>query len=378
MEYFPEEFVKTALEQSETPLYLYDKKLIRENCRLFQQIDYDNLLVTFASMANANPEFLKLVKNEGLGIFVNSSGHLKIALEVGFKPEQIVFTSSAMNNRLMQLAAKHDLILNLDSPGQLKRWWNLFPERSVGIRCNIGDRVEARKTRGGYFLGKNSRLGLTGSEIEELEGSPLICGLHLYLGTDIIDVAYFEECYSHICALADLFPNLEYLDFGGGFGVTTSDGRTFDIKAYGKAVTRLMNKVSQRRNRKIQLILEPGRIIGGEAGWFVAKVVDIKIRGKKQYVGIDASTAQFSRPLMYPDSAYHPLSVLDKDICNSDKEFETSVYGCSTYSRDFFVQDIPLPRLKQDDIVVFAHAGSYSASSFTTFLGFEEPEEIFL
>jgi diaminopimelate decarboxylase len=126
--------------------------------------------------------------------------------------------------------------------------------------------------------------------------------------------------------------------------------------------------------RSIQLLLEPGRIIGAEAGFLAVRVTDVKHRNGRQLVGVNASSAQFTRPLLYPDDAYHPvfrLNGLDGPLV------DTSVYGCSTYSRDFLAHDIQLPEVEEEEWLVFSLAGSYCASSYTRFLGFEQIEEIF-
>ena len=356
------------------PFYVYDTKSIRKVCESFKAINYENKLIVFATMANSSEEFLRLIKSEGLSVFVNSIQHLKKCLELGFDGRDIVYTSSAMSEEDMIEVNRNHCILNLDSLGQLRRWNNLFPGTMVGIRCNIGD-SKSKKTRAGYFLGDKSRLGLNLEEILSLEGATYINGLHLYPGTDILDINYFEECYRKVIELSRLFPNLEYLDFGGGFGVGNGDGKNFDMKRYNSMISRLMNKVSVDLNKSIRLIIEPGRILGSKSGYFVTRVNDIKMRKNHQFIGLNASSVQFPRPLMYPEDAYHPITLVNK---RNGKLFNSSVYGCSTYSRDYFSRNVRLPRLKEGDVIIFGNAGSYCSSMFTQFLGFEKPEEIFI
>ncbi len=176
-------------------------------------------------MANVNPQFLKIIKNEKVNIFVNSILHLNAALEAGFQGQEIIFTASALNVKTMKYIEKLDVQLNVDSPGQLKQWQNLFPEKSIGIRCNIGDTVKPCSTHAGYFIGKDSRLGFTREEIQHIECKSKIKGLHLYVGTEIFDIDYFINCYQELTGIASVFQNLEYLNFGGGFGVS-EDGKT--------------------------------------------------------------------------------------------------------------------------------------------------------
>lgn len=373
-----ERLIRETAEQQPGPFYLYDTGAIRAQCARFTGIRYGTKSIHFASMANAHPTFLRTVRDAGMGIFVNSIGHLELAREVGFSADEIVFTASAMDRPLMRRVHDEGVLLNLDSTGQLRTWWELFPEARVGIRCNIGTLVTPRRTRGGYFLGPESRLGLSVDEIRGLEGDPRVSGLHLYLGTDINDLAYFTECYKQVVLLSRLFPALDYLDFGGGFGVETEAKTPFDFRRYQGFVTRLMKSVSADAGRDVRLVLEPGRIIGAEAGTFVGRVTDVKSRAGRQLVGLDASTAQFTRPLFYPDEAYHPLHPLAGDGRDLDGVATlSSVYGCSTYSRDYFARDVELPALRVGDLVVFGHAGAYSASSYTHFLGFPRAAEVF-
>jgi diaminopimelate decarboxylase len=141
----------------------------------------------------------------------------------------------------------------------------------------------------------------------------------------------------------------------------------------------LMEEVSLKRERSIKLILEPGRIIGGEAGYFVCQVTDVKEREDRIFVGVNASTAQFTRPLIYPESANHPVNIIrNGSLLEEENKVNTTIYGCSTYSSDIFCKDKRLPHLSIGDQVIFANAGSYCASSYCEFLGFDKPKEVFI
>jgi diaminopimelate decarboxylase len=258
-------------------------------------------------------------------------------------------------------------------------WCKLFPGKPVGIRCNIGDNVKPYSTHAGAFIGKESRLGFTLEEVAQISDKSLIKGLHLYVGTDIFNVGYFIECYKQLVHISVNFPNLEYLNFGGGFGMSENGENQFEMEEYNLQITKLMNEVSARKGKSIKLILEPGRIIGGNAGYFVCSVTDTKNRPDRKLVGLNASTVQFSRPLLYPEIANHPVSVIrNGEQLFSDETYPTTIYGCSTYSRDIFSNNILLPDLQIGDIVVFGNAGSYCASSYMQFLGFPKPEEYFI
>jgi diaminopimelate decarboxylase len=372
------EFLVSRAAKSTAPCYVYETAVIEGHCRQFLGIPYEPKSIHFATMANIHPAFLRVVRRAGLSAFVNSLEHLQEVLAAGFRGDQIVFTASAMDDETMSVAHGHGVKVYLDSPGQLARWRALFPEMPVGIRCNIGNGVEPRDTRAGVFIGIRSRLGFTRDEIEAVAGDPLITALHLYPGTDIMDVDYFLECYRALGKLAELFPHVECLNLGGGFSVSDQGKATFDMESYGERVGRFMEEQSHSQGRRVRLVLEPGRIIGCDAGFFACRVNDVKVRGGNQFIGVNASSTQFPRPLFYPDSAFHPVVLMRNGQVLDSDGVTSSVYGCSTYSRDFLARDTALPPAEVDDWVVLGHAGSYCASAHTRFLGFPPAEEVFL
>ncbi|HRZ96108.1 MAG TPA: hypothetical protein P5084_01015 [Paludibacter sp.] len=361
------------------PFYIYQSKHIIDICNKFQNISYENKSIHFASMANINSQFLGIVKAEGLNIFVNSPLHLEAALKAGFRGNEIIFTSSALSEKAMKSIEKVGVQVNLDSLNQLALWSTLFPGKTVGIRINIGDNVKPYSSHAGAFIGKESRLGFTHDEISQIQDKSIIKGLHLYVGTDVFNIPYFIECYKELIKISAGFPQLEYLNFGGGFGVAENGDQQFDFDEYNHRVTELMHEVSAQKGKSIKLILEPGRIIGGNSGYFVCSVTDIKNRPDRKMAGVNASTVQFSRPLLYPDTANHPVVVIRNGVqIKTEKTQLTTVYGCSTYSRDIFTNNAMLPDLQIGDTIVIGNAGSYCASSYMQFLGFPKPEEYFV
>ncbi len=369
--------VREIAEQEPRPFYLYDTQQLRESCRRFLALPYGPSEIFFATMANARPRFLEVVRQEGLGVFVNTAGHLDRALTVGFDPHQVVFAASGMSDELMGRIQASGAHVNLDSMGQVARWRALFPGHPFGIRCNIGASVKARETRGGYFVGPQSRLGLNQAELEAVAGSTDIHGLHLYVGTDILDLGYFEACYRALADLVPRFPALRYLDLGGGFGVPGPGQRPFDFEGYGDLVSTVMDNASHAAGSPLVLVLEPGRVIGAEAGVFVCRVTDVKQRGDRQLVGVNGSSAQFPRPLLYPDNAWHPHTLLPSDGREPRATVPSQVFGCSTYSRDFLVWDGELPPARPGDLVLLGQAGAYCASLHTAFLGFPPALEFY-
>jgi len=372
---FVSDFLKSGLKDEKLPVYVYNKARIFEQCRRLNNIPYANKSIHFASMANANAEFLTLVKAEGLNIFVNSKKHLQLAETIGFQPSQIIYTASSLSFETLDSLHAKGIAVNLDSENQLEYWVANYPETPVGLRFNISS-DKAIRSRAGYFIGDKSRLGVDAADIP-VELKKHINGLHIYVGTDIMDVDYFLHFYELLSEKAAGFPNLEYLDLGGGFGI--SDEGDFDFDAFGNTLTELMAGLSAKLGKNIRLILEPGRIVGADSAYFLARVLDIKRRGDKNIIILDASTAQFPRPLIYPDESHHPLKIFNPEGEHKPGNTAKSmVVASSTYSRDIFNAEIDLPDVKPGDIAVFGNAGSYCSSMFTEFLGYEKAKEILI
>jgi diaminopimelate decarboxylase len=147
-----------------------------------------------------------------------------------------------MTKKTMKYAEEFNVQLNLDSPNQLNQWLTLFPDKAVGIRCNIGDKVKPYSNHAGTFIGKESRLGFTREEISQIGDKSKIKGLHLYAGTDIFDIDYLINCYKELIAIANDFSELEYLNFGGGFGVSENGEKQFNFSEFNSRVSELMNQ----------------------------------------------------------------------------------------------------------------------------------------
>ncbi len=379
-ELLPERIIRFSGKQNDSaPCYVYISSEIKRMCQQFKDIPYPHVSVHFATMANAMPGFLRIIRESGLGVFINTIGHYKAVEKAGFSPEEIVFTASASSDELLQFLGDQGITVNLDSLHQVSRWRLLCPNRSFGIRCNIGDSVFPVDTTGGVFLGSSSRLGLDLDEIRSLAGDSDIKGLHLYVGTNILEMDYFLRCYDKLLELVNIFPGLEYIDLGGGFGVDEdSTGVEFDFKTYGEAVTQLFTKVSGAYTRPLRIIFEPGRVIGAVAGFFISTVTDIKYRDDKQLVGVNASSAQFPRPLFYPEEAVHPAWLVRGSKLVESMLVKSAVYGCSTYSRDYLSRNIMLPQAMIGDKIIFGNAGAYCNSAHTQFLGFEQAAEYYI
>ncbi len=360
------------------PLYIYDKQQLERRLEEIISIPYGPAKIFAATMANSSPALLKLYKNYGLGVFVNSIKHMALCKRAGFRGENIMWTSTGMTKHQMQAAISEGTMLNLDSVSQLELYGSLHRGGRVGLRVNIGDMPD-NETYAGVFVGKKSRIGILPSEVKEVKRvikkhTLSIIGLHVYLGTDISRVSHFKLGIHLLSRFISCFEDLEYIDLGGGFALP--EGKGFDFKEYGTTITNLMVGVSEEYKKRFTLILEPGRVLAGDAGYFVTRVTDVKLRHDFKYIFVEGSSAIFPRPLLYPQLPNSPHYVLGKDRCQ--KMTNVNICGSTTYSRDFLARaSNRVPKnIAIGDIVVFGNAGSYAYSSRTDFLGIEIPMQV--
>jgi diaminopimelate decarboxylase len=363
----------------EQATYIYDLDILRTRLGLIEQaLPLRRKRIHFATMANDQPEVLAAVAAAGCGVFVNSPAHLGLALDAGIPSHRVIYAASNMSRREMQMCLDADVHLVLDSAGQIADFDPIAPAgTAVGIRVNAGSAIEASV----LAHEPSYRFGLLSSEADAARRSARnlrIVGVHCYFGTDIMDSQLLLDGLSRLASIGEMLPDLEYVDGGGGFGISDDlAAAPFDFTAYGKGAAAIMARLEAKLRRPVTLIIEPGRWLTAPIGWFFARVVDVKVRPDRIFAGVAASVVQFPRMLLHPDKARHPCEIV---ACGDRPTATLPVWitGNSTYSRDFLARGVALPIPRPSDLVAFHHAGAYCRSMLTRFLGKELPEEVFL
>ena len=163
---------------------------------------------------------------------------------------------------------------------------------------------------------KDSDIGIAQEDFDKIkeiaeQNNCRINGIHGYLASNILDSEPFLQSSEYLVECAKQFPDLEYVNFGSGFGVPSKpEEQRFDFKRIGQHYSRLTKKLSEYLGRNIQLKIEPGRSIMATAGTLYAKVTNVKqLKGKKQ-IAINAGFGEFARPRIY--DAYHEIEVVGK------------------------------------------------------------------
>jgi len=360
------------------PTYVYDLDKLHVQCAKLEAMPIARKAIFFATMANDHPKILAAIRDRGHGVFVNSLRHLRLVRSLGFPGGRIVYAATNMMLDEMELCLGAGVRLILDSIGQLRTLSHLAsPGQEAGIRVNVGGVFDGSE----FQDDPEYRFGILPSELPAAvsiarQSGVRLTGAHSYCGTNIASADLMATAIERVGRVADALPDLEYIDVAGGFGVKNGSECEFEIQKYGELAARIMHTHERRRGRPIDLAVEPGRYLTAGCGFFFVKVVDIKEREDRLFVGTNGSVAIFPRPLVYPETAVHPCEIVGPRGSAPLHDRPVWICGNSTYSRDFLARNVRLPKPDIGDTILFRNAGAYCRSMVTEFLGKDRPEEI--
>ncbi|MBI5512843.1 MAG: diaminopimelate decarboxylase [Deltaproteobacteria bacterium] len=344
-----------------TPLFVYSRRLLRGRCRALQRA-FPGAELHYAMKANSNPSLLRLFTRWGLGIDAVSPWEVALALAVGADPLKVLFTGN--NPSPADLAAVHasGVRVNLDALPTLEAWARLSgPGREVSLRLNLD--VGGGHHRHVVTGGRDSKFGLTLAELPEarrIAGAHghRIVGLHQHIGSGVFDVKLFLAALEPLLALVPDFPDLSFVDAGGGFGVPyRPEERPVDLAAWGHAVLSRVQRAREEHHRPgLRLLLEPGRYVVCEAGVLLSTVTTVKPRGDRVWVGLDTGMHHLVRPALY--QAWHPV----RSYPRGRRERPTArcwLVGSICESGDVLAEARALPLPEAGELVALGNAGAY-------------------
>lgn len=413
----PHNIATEILSIYDSPLYVYQGDILRQTItRITKSIAYAHTKFHFASVTNGNISLLQIFKDCGWGIHANTPGDVYLALKAGFSPENIVYSGSNLSaEEMTQLLNWGITTFNLDSINQLQLFCDAYKSQNnnnnicsasillaggkdINLPANVSPREQdfvntseqdARTTNNkikpatkeiklGLRLNLpeitgNSRIGVRPNEfIEAVEiakkANLKISGLHFYRGTGTNATKAFTEVINQVIETAKLLPDWQYLDFGGGFGYPyRHDGVAFNWESFGIEITNILLKL----DRKIDLIIEPGRAAIAGCAALLAQVVSIKWQQDKQIIGVDTTVANLSVPSVH--GGYREII-----SWKTGKSYLTDVCGNTTYSRDYLGKNCQLPKLEIGDIIAILDVGAYGYAMSSHFLHRPRPAEVLL
>ncbi|MDC1033903.1 diaminopimelate decarboxylase [Flavobacteriaceae bacterium] len=357
------------------PLYVYDLSIIENQYKElkngFQNIK--NFKINFAAKSLSNISILKFMKKLGAGLDTVSIEEVKIGLICGFNNEDITFTPNGVSFNEIEEAYNLKVKINLDSLESIKDFSKKYSSYPISIRVNPNILSGGNKN---VSVGHDeSKFGIPQDyldEIAEMENKKniIIEGIHIHTGSDIVEQDNFQEAFKKIFLVAKKFKNVKILNFGGGLKIPYFEGDSkTSILNLSNSIKKLINDNSFVTENNLKIILEPGKFLVGESGYFLTKVNYVKKTPNKVFVQLNSGFNHFIRPIFY--DSYHEII----NITNpNDKEYEYDVVGY-VCEQDNFALKRKISNVKKGDILCFKNAGAYCSSMSSNYNSRIKPAE---
>ena len=356
-------FLKLAHEYG-TPLFVYDADLVRERYRdLYRFIPYPGLEVHYAMKANYQPGILNTLRDEGCGIDAVSPAEVEMALRLGFKRESIIYTANNMTDAEFERVLATGVTVNIGSLSRLGKLSRRHPGTRICLRFNPDVRDgDSEKTMTGGDLTKFGILLDAVEEVKKLvkEGDLHVIGLHSHTGSGLQHPESVYQSMRNLMAIAtrENFPELEFMDFGGGFKVPYKPDETrIDYVKMGAEIAHIFAEHCKNYGRDLKLLFEPGKYLVAECGYLLTEVNTIKHNRSRVIAGCDSGFPQLIRPVLY--GAYHRIFNLSNPG-GEEKCYDVCGNICETGDR--FAEQRMLPEIREYDVLAIANAGAYCYS----------------
>lgn len=380
----------------DTPLYVYDVSVIRENCRAFvnafknQQVKAQ---VAYASKAFSSIAILEVIQQEGLSLDVVSTGELYTALKAGFPTEKIHMHGNNKSIEELDMAIEHNIgCIIVDNFYEIDLLDTLLKkhQKKMSVLIRVTPGITSKTHR--YIMtgsedskfGFNLDNGQATEAFERLQDMEFIDfkGLHCHIGSQIFETEPFLSTvnllFEEIKKWYEQYNYIpEVLNLGGGFGIRyTENDSPLPLSDY---VDKLINAVQEHTTTlgidMPEIWIEPGRSIVGAAGTTLYTVGSMKkIPGVRDYIAVDGGMTDNLRPALYQAEYTGVLA----NKANQSKEKIASIAGKCCESGDMLILDLPLPETESGDILAVFSTGAYGYSMASHYNRFPKAAVVFV
>jgi len=359
-----------------SPVYVYDaEKIISQYNRLTSAFSgVKNLRIHYAVKALSNISVLGLFQQLGAGLDTVSIQEVKLGLEAGVDPANIIYTPNGVSLEEIEAVAALGVQINIDNLSILEQFGTRNPDVPVCIRIN--PHVMAGGNTNISVGHIDSKFGVSIHQIPHLlrivENTGMhINGIHMHTGSDILDIEVFLYASKILFETARNFKDLEFMDFGSGFKVPYKEGDIeTNIEELGGKLTAKFKSFCKEYGRDLTLAFEPGKYLVSEAGKFVARVNVIKQTTSTVFAGVDSGFNHLIRPMFY--GSRHEIHNLSNPE-GKERFYSVVGYICET---DTFASNRRIPEIKEGDLLAFSNAGAYCYSMASNFNSRYRPPEV--
>jgi diaminopimelate decarboxylase len=355
--------IQKIADQVETPFYLYSHATLKRHFLAFNEaFNGVQKLICYSAKANASLAVLRLLKNLGSGLDIVSGGELYRGLRAGFSPDRIVYSGVGKRIEEIDYALNTGILMfNVESLEELElideRAGQLKKKAPIAIRVNpdvdpnthpyISTGLQKNK------FGIDTVTAIKGYRVAQALKNVKVIGIDCHIGSQITDIQPFADALKSlkdlINELKGLGIEINYLDMGGGLGITYDDESPPQLDEYARVI------VDSLKNTTLRLILEPGRVIVGNAGILVTRALYHKFGGAKNFMIVDAGMNDLLRPALY--KAFHAIQPV---VISDGEAVVADVVGPICESSDYLAQDRRIARVKNGDLLAVMSAGAYA------------------
>jgi diaminopimelate decarboxylase len=357
-----------------TPFYCYASATLERHYKVFAgAFDDVDALVCYAMKANSNQAVIATLAKLGAGADVVSGGELLRALAAGIPPHKIMFSGVGKTTRELEQAVDEGILcVNVESEAELELLAAIATAkgRSIDISIRVNPDIDP-KTHAKISTGKaENKFGIPISRARDVYARAAklkgvrIAGVDMHIGSQIVELDPFGDAFALLAdfvrALRADGHTISHIDLGGGLGIPYREDNDPppDPDAYARIVK------NATRGLGCKLIFEPGRLIVGNAGILVTRVLYVKHGEAKTFVIVDAGMNDLIRPTLY--EAHHDIRPVREAAVGAPR-ITADVVGPVCESGDFLALDRSLPEPQPGDLLAVMTAGAYGAVQAGTY-----------
>lgn len=359
-----------------SPVYVYDaSKIEAQYKRLYDAFKkVKQLKINYAVKALSNISVLKLLSSLGSGMDTVSIQEVRLAMEAGVAPDQIIYTPNGVSMEEIEQAAGLGVQINIDNLSILEQFGAKHPEIPVCIRIN--PHVMAGGNTNISVGHIDSKFGISIHQMPHIKRiventNMTINGIHMHTGSDILDIEVFLYASEILFQAATHFDNLEFIDFGSGFKVPYKEGDIeTNIEELGEKLSKRFNAFCKEYGKDLTLAFEPGKFLVSEAGKFLVKVNVVKQTTSTVFAQVDSGFNHLIRPMLY--GSQHEIENVSNPK-GRQRFYSVVGYICET---DTFANNRRIAEIREGDILAFSNAGAYCFTMSSNYNSRYRPAEV--
>lgn len=365
-----------------SPLYVYSEGILRERCGELLEAFEGRIKPSFSAKANSNLHLLRIIREEGIGADAVSPGEIFILERAGFESGEIFYICNNASEEELRFAIDRDILVSVDSLSQLETFGRINRGGSVALRINPG--VGAGHCDKVVTAGCGTKFGIDPAYCGEAKKiiakyELKLIGINQHIGSLFLDAGPYVKAAGILLSIVlKHFPGLDFVDFGGGFGVPYKEGeRRLDFGALRDGLFPLMDSFVERYDNKyVHFKCEPGRYIAAECGLLLGTVNAVKESFGKRYVGTDLGFNVLMRRVLY--NSYHEARLLRRGAAVQRSAVLADVVGDICESGDVIAESRPVGDARKGDVIAVENAGAYGYSMASNYNSRMRPAEVLM